>query len=145
MKRTSWLSFGFLILAVTLLTSVAQAQRHGGRLVGGGLGMGGLCSSATTIGTSLTTIELMVKPTPEQQAALNELKAVAKLNTDAMTAVCAGAYPSNLPERLAASEKRLEAALTAIRKLKPAADKFYAILNDEQKSETSILLILPGI
>ena len=63
------------------MASVAQAQRHGGRRVGG-LGISGLCGSAATISTGLTTIELMIKPTPEQQAALNELKTVAKLNVD---------------------------------------------------------------
>ena len=145
MMRTSWLSFGFLILAVTVLASVAHAQRHGGRRAGGALGIGGLCGSAATIGTGLTTIELMVKPTPEQQAALNELKAVAKLNADTMTVACAGGYPSTLPDRMAASEKRLDAALAGIRKLKPVAEKFYATLSDEQKSQTSILLLLPGL
>ena len=87
----------------------------------------------------------MVKPTPEQQTALNELKTIAKLNVDTMAAACAGSYPSTLPDRLAASEKRLDAALAGVRALKPPAEKFYATLSDEQKSQTSILLLLPGL
>ena len=104
-----------------------------------------LCTSAVTVSNGLSTIEILVKPMPEQQVALNELKAVAKLNADAMTAVCAGPYPATLPERVAASEKRLDAALAGIRRLKPAAEKFYATLNDEQKAEASSLLVLPGV
>lgn len=145
MKRIACWSFaGLLIFALTLMASVAQAQRHGGRRVGG-LGISGLCGSAATISTGLTTIELMIKPTPEQQVALNELKAVAKLNADEMTTVCLGSFPTSLPERLAASEKRLDVALTGIRRLKPAAERFYATLNDQQKTDVSILLILPGL
>jgi hypothetical protein len=139
------LSSAVVILALALLLSVAQAQRHGGRHVGTGLTFGSLCGSATTIGNGLGAIELMVKPTPEQQTALDELKGVAKANAEALTQACAGTYPASIPERLAASEKRLEAALDGIRRLKPAAEKFYAALNDEQKKEANGLLILPGM
>jgi hypothetical protein len=134
-----------IILTLTTLASTAEAQRHGGHRMGGGLLIGNLCSSAATIATGLTSVELMVKPTPEQQMALNELKSVAKLNVDAMTAACAGGFPGTLPERIALSEKRLDATLAGIHKLKPAVDKFYATLNDEQKSMASGLLILPGL
>ena len=127
-----------------MLISVAQAQRHGERRVGGSA-ISGLCGSAATISTSLVTIELMVKPTPEQQAVLNELKSVAKLNADEMTAVCLGNFPKSLPERVAGSEKRLDVALSGIRRLKPAVENFYATLNDQQKTDVSIMLILPGL
>ena len=143
MKRISWLSSAsVVILILAELASVAQAQRRGGVH---GLALQTLCTSAVTVTNGLSAIEILAKPTPEQQAALNELKAVAKLNVDAMTAVCAGPYPATLPERLTASEKRLDAALAGIRRLKPAAEKFYATLNDEQKAEASSLLVLPGI
>jgi hypothetical protein len=144
-KRSAGLSSSLALLLFAVLLPVAQAQRHSGHHTGGGLTFGSLCGSAATVGNGLGAIELMVKPTPEQQAALEELKAVAKANTEAMTQACAGAYPGTIPERLAASEKRLDVALAGIRKLKPAAEKFYAALNDEQKKEANGLLILPGI
>lgn len=144
MKRIVGLSSSVIMLAVAVLLS-AQAQRHGGGHVASGLTFGSLCGSAATVGNGLGAIELMVKPTPVQLAALDELKAVAKANTDAMTQACAGAYPGTIPERLAASEKRLDVALAGIRRLKPAAEKFYAALNDEQKKEANGLLILPGL
>ena len=145
MKRIVGLSSCVIMLAVAVLLSVAQAQRHGGGHAASGLTFGSLCGSAATIGNGLGAIELMVKPTPVQLAALDELKAVAKANTDVMTQACAGAYPGTIPERLAASEKRLDVALAGIRRLKPAAEKFYAALNDEQKKEANGLLILPGL
>ena len=113
--------------------------------MGGGLAATGVCGSGVTIENGLTAIELMVKPTPEQQATLNELKKAAKLSADAITAACAGPYPATLPDRLTASEKRLEAALSAIRNLKPLANNFYATLTEEQKNTASSLLILPGM
>jgi LTXXQ motif family protein len=144
-KRILGLSSSVVMLAVAVLLSAAHAQRHGGGHVAGGLTFGSLCGSAATVDNGLGAIELMVKPTPQQLAALDELKAVAKANTDAMTQACAGAYPATIPERLAASEKRLDVALAGIRRLKPAAEKFYAALNDQQKKEANGLLILPGL
>jgi hypothetical protein len=144
MRRIPWWAFAAIVI-VALMVSVVDAQRHGGHRMGGGLSFGGLCGSAETIGNGLSAIEVMVTPTLEQQLALEELKAVAKLNADAMAAACTGGYPGTLPERLIASEKRLEATLAGIRKLHPALDKFYATLNDAQKREVTGLLILPGV
>ena len=141
MNRIAWRSAaGLLILAA--LASVAQA-RMGGRHMGGGGALLGLCGSATTINNGLIVTEVMVKPVPDQQAALAELKAIAKQNTDALATACVGAYSGTLPERLAASERRLEVALAGIRKLKPAAEKFYAMLSDEQKREANGVIIFP--
>jgi LTXXQ motif family protein len=144
MRRIARWAFA-AIVSVAFMVSVVDAQRHGGRRTGAGLSFGGLCGSAETIGNGLSAIEVMVTPTPEQQLALDELKAVAKLNADAMAAACTDGYPGTLPGRLAASEKRLEATLAGIRRLQPALDKFYATLSDAQKSEVSGLLILPGV
>jgi hypothetical protein len=144
MKRILvWSSASTVILTLAALASVALAR--GGAHLSHGPALQSFCTSAVTITNGLSAIEILAKPTPEQQAALDEFKAVAKQNVDAMTAACSGPYPATLPERIAASEKRLDAALAGIRRLKPAADKFYATLNDEQKAEASALLVLPGI
>ena len=63
----------------------------------------------------------------------------------AITTACAGPYPATLPDHVTASEKRLEAALSEIRNLKPLVNNFYATLTDEQKNTASGLLILPGL
>jgi len=44
-----------------------------------------------------------------------------------------------------ATEKRLEAMLQGVKTVRPALDAFYATLSDEQKSQTSVLLLLPGL
>src|SRR5215472_16243992 len=112
-KPFRWSCAALVIFSISCLLATAQAQRHGGRRMGGGLAATAVCGSGATIENGLAVIELMVKPTPEQQAALNKLKKAAKLDADAITT--AGPYPATLPDRLTASEKRLEAALSAIR------------------------------
>jgi len=144
MQRTSpWSGVTLLLIALLVLARVAEAQRRGGHY--GGLTLGSLCSSAETIGNGLGAFEAIAKPTPQQQPALDELKAIAKLHADAMKPACAGGYPATLPERIAASERRLEATLAVIRKLQPALNKFYGALDDRQKGEVNGLLILPGV
>jgi LTXXQ motif family protein len=136
-----WSGVALLILLLVALASIADA-RMGGRHRGGGALLG-LCGSATTISNGIVTVEIMVKPTGEQQAALNALKTVANQNADALLTACLGAYSGTLPERLAASRRRLEAALAGIEKLKPAAEKFYATLSEEQKREADSDIIFP--
>jgi hypothetical protein len=115
----------------------------GGRHMSGGGALLGLCGSATTINNGLITIEVIVKPTSDQQAVLNALKTITKQNADALAAACMGAQSGTLPERLAASERRLEAALSGLHKLEPVAGKFYSLLSDEQRKEANSLIIFP--
>src|SRR2546430_647680 len=89
-------------------TGIGSAGAYGGRHTGGGGALLGLCGSATTINNGLIVTEVMVKPVPDQQAALAELKTIAKQNADALATACLAAYSGTLPERLAASERRLE-------------------------------------
>ena len=147
MKSTSrCLVVSVVLLSAAALATVALA-RGGGR--GGGRGLGGasgnLCLSSTLLDISLSRIDLMVKPSGSQKAALDKLKKVAKEYSDAMSRACAGDSPTDVPAKLAASEKRLDAALTGVRKLKPLAEKFYATLNDEQKGEANLFVELPGL
>ena len=145
MKHIARLSRAALvILALASLTSIATAQRHAGRQMRGGPGIGGVCGSAARLDASISTIEFVLKPSEGQKVSLDELKAAAKLYADAMTAVCAE-YPRSLPQRLTASEQRLDTALAGVRKLRPAAEKFYASLNDQQKPEADLLLALPAL
>ena len=63
-----------------------------------------------------------------------------------MARVCTGDSPADVPAKLAAADKRLDAAaLSGIRKLRPLAEKFYATLNDEQKAETNLFVDWPGL
>jgi LTXXQ motif family protein len=134
-----------IILSTAAFASIALA-RGGHRGPRGGSAVGGnLCTSAAMLNLSLTTIDIMIKPNGLQTAALEELKNIAKENSDSMAHVCAGDSPLSVPEKLATAEKRLEAALTGARRLKPFAEKFYATLNDEQKAQANGLLDWPGL
>jgi hypothetical protein len=71
-KLLRWSRAAVVIFVIAGLLTPALAQRHGGRRMGGGLGATGVCGSGVTIENGLAVIELMIKPAPEQQAALNE-------------------------------------------------------------------------
>ena len=139
----------YLVVSVVLLSAVALvsgALARGGHRGGrGGAGGASLCSNAALLDLSLSNIDLMIKTTGTQTAALEELKKVAKEYSDDMSRVCAGENPMSLPAKLAAAEKRLDATLAGARKLKPVAEKFYATLNDEQKAQVNTLVDWPGL
>jgi hypothetical protein len=145
MKRLSrYLVVSVVLLSVGALVSGALARggHRGGR---GGAGGASLCSNAALLDLSLSNVDIMIKTTGTQTAALEELKKVAKEYSDDMSRVCAGENPMSLPAKLAAAEKRLDATLAGARKLKPVAEKFYATLNDEQKAQVNTLVDWPGL
>ena len=134
-----------VLLSVVVLVSAAFARggHRGGR--GGGAGGASLCSSAALLDLSLSDIDIMIKTSGNQTLALEELKKVAKDYSDNMSRVCAGDSPMSFPAKLAAAEDRLNATLTGTHRLKPAAEKFYATLNDEQKVQVNSLVDWPGL
>ncbi len=145
MKGASrWMVVG-VVVASAALAPVAFARgghRGGGR---GGATGGDLCVSPAFLDLSLSNIDMMIAPNATQKAALDALKKISKENADDMSRVCAGDNPMNVPAKLAASEKRLEAALAGVRKITPAAEKFYASLNDAQKAKVDSYVYWPGL
>jgi LTXXQ motif family protein len=144
MKGTSQCLAVCVIILSAALVSVALA-RGGGR--GGGRSLaavGALCLSGARLDRSLSTIDVLIKPNGSQKAALEELKKAAKEYSDNMLQVCASDNTTDIPAKLAAADKHLDVALTGVRKLKPAAEKFYLTLNDDQKAQANLFLDLPG-
>jgi LTXXQ motif family protein len=134
-----------VILSAAALASVALA-RGGGRVGGRGIsGSAILCLSGGQLNRSLTTIGTVISASGSQKTALDDLEKAAKEYSDNMSRVCAGDSPMDIPAKFAASDRRLEAALTGIRKLKPTAEKFYATLSDEQKAQANLFIDLPGL
>jgi hypothetical protein len=134
-----------VILSASALTSGALARGgHNGARGGEGRGAS-LCNSAALLDLSLSNVDIMIKTAGNQTAALEELKKIAKENSDNMSRVCTGDNPMSVPAKLAAAERRLDAALTGARKLKPVAEKFYATLNDEQKAQVNNLVDWRGL
>ena len=83
----------YLVVSVVVLSAVAMASvalARGGHRGGRGAGGGGasLCSSAAMLDLSLSNVDIMIKTDGTQTAALEELKKVAKENSDGMSRVC---------------------------------------------------------
>src|SRR6266540_2083387 len=74
----------------------------------------------------LERIARLVRPTDDQRAAFEELKAASAKAVEIMRAAC----PT---ERMAMAEKWLEARLQAVKTVRPALESFYKLLSDEQK------------
>ena len=79
-------------------------------------------------------IEKAVQPTPEQRALLDDMKDSAAKAAAAFKDTCGGTYAMTPPGRLQAMMNRVSATLEAVRIVKPALEKFYKSLSDEQKA-----------
>lgn len=158
MTRSRKLLIGGISLAA-IVAGVAAASAHrgggewGGRMgmMGHGKGHGGMMGAVCRGDASamadhmLVDLEYKVKPTDAQKPAFEELKAAARTAAAKAKAGCPPAPvasadgtkpPRKTPtERLALMEAGLAAQLDAIRTVRPAADKFYATLSDDQKKQ----------
>jgi hypothetical protein len=87
----------------------------------------------------IAAIEQAVQPTPEQRALLDELKSAAAKAADAFKESCGGSYAMTPPGRLRAMTNRISATLEAVRIVRPALEKFYNSLSDEQQARFNAL------
>jgi hypothetical protein len=151
---------GVTVAAVGLAAAGAIAQRpwghqrhgfnHGAGMGIMGLGFGGgppgrVCRGepGEMADIMLVRLEHKVKPTDAQKGAFEEFKTAARTAADKLRAGCpqpaAGTEgPPKWPtpiERLAQAQTGLEASLDALKTYRPAAEKFYAQLSDEQKAK----------
>jgi LTXXQ motif family protein len=115
----------------------------GGRGGGGrppasrGVGVGADLCSGQTAGLTDWPIEQIaqtVQPDDSQRAALDELKAATATSLDILKASCPTELPTTPTGRLEAMHKRLTAMLQAVQTVRPALDKLYHSLNDEQRA-----------
>jgi hypothetical protein len=79
-------------------------------------------------------IDEVVKPTAEQEKALDNLEDATVQAVSILQAACPEETPLTPPGRLAAMETRLQAMIDAANTVKPALDNFYASLSSEQKA-----------
>lgn len=82
---------------------------------------------------SIQKIADQVQPNQDQQALLDELKAASVKAVDIMQQTCPGELPSTPTGRLAAMRSRVDTMLKAVEVVRPALDKFYQSLSDEQR------------
>jgi LTXXQ motif family protein len=79
-------------------------------------------------------ISEVVLPTAAQRSALEELRAANAKAIDMLKSACPKDLPSIPTGRLAALESRLQAMLAAVQTVRPALERFYQSLSDEQKA-----------
>jgi len=87
----------------------------------------------------IAEITRAVRPTPEQRALLDELKAAAAKAAGVFKDSCVDSYAMTPPGRLRAMTNRVSATLNAVRIVRPALEQFYSSLNDEQKARFNAL------
>lgn len=122
-------------------------RHHGGGPMAFGDFMGKFCrgDGAEMADHMLVHIEHKVKPTDAQKAAFEELKTATRAAAEKMKAGCPQVASAEAPkdglksplspiERLDRTQARLEVSLDANKTVRPAAEKFYANLSDEQKA-----------
>ncbi len=103
-------------------------------------GGAGICGSDRAITAwPFARIESAVKPTAEQQALLDELRAAAAQAADALKASCPQEAALTPTGRLEAMLARLQATLNAARAVHAPLMKFYESLSDEQKARFNAL------
>ena len=87
----------------------------------------------------LDRIASAVRPTPEQRAALDELKQASAKSAEGLKADCPTYQMLTPTGRVEAMEKRLAATLSAVKTVQPALTRFYDGLSDEQKARFNSL------
>ncbi len=115
----------------------APAYREGGRVQR--VPAGGVAQICSAEGTGLTDwpidrISQTVEPNDRQRALLDELKNATASAVDEMKSACPSDLPDTPTGRIAAMRNRLEAMLKAVTLVRPALDRFYNSLSDEQKA-----------
>jgi hypothetical protein len=91
-------------------------------------------------GLPIDRIQQAIQPNDAQRAALDEL---ANASTDAaqkLRAACPTEVALTAPNRLAAMQTRIEAMIAAVHAIQPPLDKFYGLLDDEQKARINAIV-----
>jgi hypothetical protein len=119
----------------------SRAYARGGGAGGEGGATTQICSGDARGLTDfpIEQISRQVQPTPDQQKLLDDLKAATDKAVQTMQAACPNDLPATPTGRLAAMRVRVQAMLGAVRTIRPALDKFYGSLSDEQKERFNAL------
>jgi LTXXQ motif family protein len=80
-----------------------------------------------------------VQSDDDQQAALNDFRDATGKALDLLQSACPTDLPSTPTGRLAAMRKRVEAMLSALGFVRPALERFYGLLSDEQKARFNLI------
>jgi len=85
-------------------------------------------------GLPIDQIQRVVQPTEPQRAALDDLANVSISAAQSIRAACPTQMILTAPDRLASMQQRIAAMMGAVAMVQPSLEKFYDLLNDEQKA-----------
>jgi hypothetical protein len=90
-------------------------------------------------GLPIDRIQQAIQPNDAQRAALDDLGNASVKAAQGIKAACPTRISLTAPDRLAAMQTRIEAMIAAVGTVQPPLDRFYGLLNDEQKARLNAL------
>ncbi|MEH2623146.1 hypothetical protein V1292_001201 [Bradyrhizobium sp. AZCC 1719] len=85
-------------------------------------------------GLPIDLIAQVIEPTEAQRTALDDLANASVTSAQKIKAACPASISLTAAGRLASMQQRIEAMIAGVATVQPALDKFYGLLNDEQKA-----------
>jgi len=95
--------------------------------------------SGDIAGLPIDQIQQAIQPDDAQRAALDDLANASVKAAQDIKAACPKQIALTAPARLAAMQTRIEAMIKAVGTVQPPLQKFYGLLNDEQKAKLNAL------
>jgi hypothetical protein len=95
--------------------------------------------SKTIAGFPVEQFRNAIQPNDEQAAALDDLATASQKAAETIRNSCPKDVALTAPSRLAAMQQRVQAMRDAVGIVKPALDKFYGLLSDDQKAKITAL------
>ena len=116
-------------------------QRPSGRRHRGPAPLAQMCGDdrRAIAGLPIDQIQLTVLPTETQFGALDELGNASIAAAQNIRAACPSQIVLTAPARLSAMQQRIEAMISAVATVRPPLEKFYGMLDDEQKARFNAL------
>ena len=116
-------------------------QRKWDRRRGRPIAIGQMCGndSRAVAGMPVDQIADAVEPTETQLAALSELGQASLTAAQNIRIACPSQAMLTAPGRLAVMQQRIEAMISATTLIQPRLERFYGLLNDEQKARLNAL------
>jgi hypothetical protein len=90
-------------------------------------------------GLPIDQIQQAVQPNDAQRAALDDLANASVKAAQQIKAACPTQIALTAPGRLAAMQQRIEAMISAVETVQPTLQKFWDLLNDEQRARLSAI------
>jgi hypothetical protein len=90
-------------------------------------------------GLPIDRIQQAIQPDDARRAALDDLANASVKAAQGIKAACPTRISLTAPDRLAAMQTRIDAMIAAVGTVQPPLDKFYGLLNDEQKARLNAI------